>query len=207
MDSRTLILNAYSELQKVIENERGETDFDLIAFKTLEEYHEAINNWEGNSSIDFILDYVVGEGANNVSGQGMAKTTLPNFKIFIDDSITQDKLKSLLNLRKSKKMDTGLLREIDEIRLHEHLENFKFEKGKKPRLYLNRLILMTFIEMMTTIADPNVLKKKGEILGVKGVKSFARQQFQIREKVNDQLQSANIIPKTKFESATVAWHI
>ena len=130
----------------------------------------------------------------------------PNFKIFIGDELTQNKIRQLFQIRNGKPLDHTILNKIDEVGLHEHLENFKFAKGAKPRLYVNRLILMMFIEVMTTIANPTDLKKVAKLLDVKAIK-FPRIQFQIREKVNDILKEENIMPQTEFEAATIAWHI
>jgi hypothetical protein len=207
MDSREIVLSAYQQLQAVIEKERGITDFDLKANRTLKNYHNFIEKWDREEPLDHIWEFIIGENANNVSGEGMAKMALPNFRIFIEDQTTQNKLGDLLYLRKHHPIGPGILKLIEEIDLHTHLESFSFERGSKPRLYLNRLLLMTFIEIMTTIANPNDLNKKAERLGIRGVKSFARLQFQLRDKVNDELNILGIIPKSKFEQAAIAWHL
>lgn len=207
MDIHALILKCYNELQSVIEAETGVTDFDKKAMENLNGLHSKIDQWQPDHSIEFIWDYILGEGANSVSGQGMARTAMPNFKLFIEDAVTQEKIKELFMIRKTLSLDKTVLEKIDEIAIHDHLENFSFSKGYKPRLYLNRFLLMIFIEVMTTIAYSMELNKVRKKLDITENKSFAKMQFQIREKVNDALKELNIVPKTKFEAATIAWHI
>lgn len=206
MDFNELILLAYNDLQESIKAEQGKSDFDKKALTNLLGLYREIEKWEPDKPVDFIWDYVDGEGANCVSGQGMAKTALPNFKVFLDDSITKEKIKQLFLIRKENSTSPSVLNKIDEVGLHDYLERFKFEKGSKPRLYVNRLLLILFIDIMTTIANPSDLKKVAEKLEIKA-SNFARLQYQIRDRVNDALETLNIEPKSKFERAAIAWHI
>jgi len=206
MDINKLVLLAYEDLQKSIKSEEEKSNFNVVGLKHIQLFHKMIEQWSENEPIDFIWDFIIGNGADCVSGQGMAKVAQPNLRIFINDPVTQEKLKKLFMIRKEVSLNHTVLNKIDEIGLHEHLESFHFESGAKPILYVNRLMVLIFIDIMTTISNTTDLKKIAKKLDIKA-KGFTRIQYQVKDKINDVLKELDIEPRTVFEKATIAWHI
>ncbi|MBO1511131.1 hypothetical protein [Metabacillus bambusae] len=206
MDINKLVLLAYEDLQKSIKQEKDKSNFNVVGLEHIISFHDKIERWQENEPIDFIWDFIVGNGADCVSGQGMAKVAQPNLRIFINDPITQKKLKQLFMIRKESNLNHTALNKLDEVGLHEHLERFHFESGAKPILYVNRLMVLIFIDIMTTISNTTDLRKIANKLNIKA-KGFTRIQYQVKDKINDVLKELDIEPKTVFEKATIAWHI
>lgn len=206
MDINKLVLLAYEDLQKSIKSEEEKSNFNVVGLKHIQLFHKMIEQLSENEPIDFIWDFIIGNGADCVSGQGMAKVAQPNLRIFINDPVTQEKLKKLFMIRKEVSLNHTVLNKIDEIGLHEHLERFHFESGAKPILYVNRLMVLIFIDIMTTISNTTDLKKIAKKLDIKA-KGFTRIQHQVKDKINDVLKELDIDPRTVFEKATIAWHI
>ncbi|MFJ7375297.1 hypothetical protein ACIQV0_18190 [Lysinibacillus capsici] len=205
MDHQQIIEKAYIN---VVKEKNNNPQLFSLANKTLDDFEQSILNWNPGNSLKFVEDNLLGEGVNSVSGAGMAAHTQPNLLSFIQRKSTQQKIEQLILLRQETSLSKyEIVNEINKIGLIEALEKTSFQKGSRPLLYVNRLLIIMFPDIFTTIAAPQALNKTAKILDIKAI-TFAKKQSQIRDIIDDYLIEIGQKGKeSRFFESTIGWWI
>jgi len=205
MDRYQIIEEAY---KKVVKEKNNNPQLFNLANKTLNDFEQKIINWNQGDSLKFVEDNLLGEGANAVSGAGMAAISQPNLLHFIRKKENEDKIIELILLRQQTSISKyEVVNEINRIGLIEALEKTSFQKGSRPLLYVNRLLILMFPDIFTTIAAPQALNKTAKILDIKAI-TFAKKQSQIRDIIDDYLIEIGQKGKeSRFFESTIGWWI
>lgn len=184
--------------------------FFVTAVQHIKQFHDRIKKWDRSEEIDFIKDFMLGEGADCVSAPGMAVIGKNNFKQFMDDQGTREIIKKLFVLKQGQtKIEAWKIPgQIEKTGYLAYLDRFEFERGNKPLLFCNRFLIMIFPEVFTTIADVNALEKTRKILEIADAPniSFEKLQYQIRMVTDEHCKYKNI-EESEFYKAVIAWWI
>lgn len=160
---------------------------------------------------DFIKMFYIGKKANTFAAEGAAKTTTPNYYIFMEDEKTKEIMRRYMEIRIKYQLKGELFKELRENLIFHHLEKNNFGK-KSPKLYVNRMMLILFPEICTTIANYGDLKNVAKLLGIDVGNDFNKSLFnvhyQVRGKIESYLKDKGISDKLNdLEKAEIAWHI
>ncbi|OZM56429.1 hypothetical protein CIB95_11685 [Lottiidibacillus patelloidae] len=179
----------------------------LLAEKTIDLLNKELLNYKKGDSLEFFKGYIIGDGPNSISSEGQATNTQKNLLTFFEDDITKDKIKELIILKQNSSIiKYQKINKINSIGLLDYLLKYKFSNGKRPILYVHRILIMMYTEIFTTITDSKALEETLKELDIKNVKSFANKQAQIREKINDYLHITGKKGKeSEFFECSLAW--
>lgn len=160
---------------------------------------------------DFIDKFYIGVKANTFAAEGAGKGTRPNYYIFMEDDNSKEIMKKYRDIRKNCKVKGELFKELRDNFIFLQLERHGFVKNT-PRLYVNRMMLILFPEICTTIANYGDLKKVAKLLGIDVGNEFNKAIFnvhyQVRGKIESYLKDKGIADKLNdLEKAEIAWHI
>lgn len=205
MNHQQIIEKAY---KVVVKEKNNNPQLFNLANKTLDDFEQSLLNWNPGNSLKFVEDILLVEGANAVSGAGKATYTQPNLLPFIQRKSIQQKIEQLILLRQQTSLSKyEIVNEINKIGLIEALEKTHFQKGSRPLLYVNRLLIMMFPDIFTTIAAPQALKKTTKTLDIRAI-TFAKKQSQIRDIIDDYLIEIGQKGKeSRFFESTIGWWI
>ncbi len=157
------ILKAYQQYQASCEKvDLGlEKNYEKISSILISDLQNKIAKGNIEINDEFINTFFIGEAANAVASEKQATGTRQNFIIFLKDKTTQSILYQLFELRRNTPPDTKNLISLDEIKLHMHLEKFKFpgSNNKKPFFYINRMLVMIFPDFAHIFLAPSLSKK------------------------------------------------
>lgn len=205
MDRHQIIEKAYKQ---VVKEKNNNPQLFNLANNTLNNFEQCILKWYPGNSLKFVEDNLLGEGANAVSGAGMAVIAQSNLLSFIHKKEIEDKIIELILLRQQTTLSKyEIVNEINKIGLIEALENTCFQNGPRPLLYVNRLLIMMFPDIFTTIAAPQALNKAAKKLDIRAI-TFAKKQSQIRDIIDDYLIEIGQKGKeSRFFEGTIGWWI
>jgi hypothetical protein len=211
------IIKAFAAYDYIMKTEEGNQNYET-ALNHLNALHREINRWDGETDPLFIdgidnNNFFIGVGADSFAAGGSgAKTGQPNFKRFIQDDVYRKKIKDLLLIRKiSTNKNDDLLNEINRINIHEDL--YEFEGNPRPIILVNRMMLMIFPELFTTIADVDkmratALKLDVDVNHLDNIKDFPTIQYKIKQKVKSCLENEGLKGKLHpLAEASIAWYI
>ena len=209
MEKKELLNKAYENYLKFIE----EDDFIKYVSQSHKDLKDEIYNTEIESfDIDFINKFFIGERANHYSAEGSAKTTRPSYYDFMEDDKTKKIIKDYIYIRRKFNSQQELFRELKDNAIFCHLGKCN-NLNKKPQLYVNRMMIILFPEVCTTVANYGDLKKVAEALGIYTGNEFNKSIFnihyQIRGKIESNLKEngVDISKLHSFELGAIAWQI
>ncbi|MDF2958583.1 MAG: hypothetical protein K0S39_318 [Paenibacillus sp.] len=205
----TLSKEEFKILDKAYMKLKEEMTDDVVtgALQILNELRSYEDQWQGENSLE-LIDIYASEKADFISASGLARIFLPDFKVFLSNDSTVKRIKQLYELEQSAlSNDFSKAAKIRGIGLLSHLDDCSelFQHGR-PVLYTNRMLVMIFLDLFTTIADDrklNVVKRK---LNVRQ-SNFEYAQYSIREKVNKYIKEKGIDFENRFTQAAIAWYI
>lgn len=192
-----------------LEEQKANPERFTLANETLNKYEQFMLNWKQGDNLKFIEENVLGEKPETVAASGLAKMAQSNFLIFIKDDKIQEKLIELILIKQQTTLDKyEKINKIMDVNLTSALERFQFRSGPKPKLLVNRLLIMMFPEIFTTIANPGSLNKTARCIGIKGVNSFEKKQIQIKDRTDSYLEKIGEKGKvSKFFESVIGWWI
>ncbi|CAM4489882.1 hypothetical protein FHS16_005143 [Paenibacillus endophyticus] len=206
IDINLLLRRAYHLLKKDMSKPEY-VHIEPLAAQTLQRLHQDIQAWDGSAEISQFYKYWTELEANAVSAEGTAKVFKGNLETFLQDSVTREKVRKLLMLRKQEALDFRVINKAAEVGLIAHLDRCSFPSGR-PLFYVHRMEIMIFSELFTSIADRKKLEDTASLLGINGNNvAFERLQFQTREKVDEFIQMEGLMNETKFVKRGIAWWI
>jgi hypothetical protein len=160
---------------------------------------------------DFIDNFYIGPKANTFAAEGAGKSTRLNYYIFMGDENTKEIMKKYRDTRKNCKVKGELFNKLRDNSIFLQLERYGFVKNT-PKLYVNRMMLILFPEICTTIANYSDLKNVAKLLGIDVGNEFNKAIFnvhyQVRGKIQSYLKDKGIADKLNdLEKAEIAWNI
>ncbi|MEK4649256.1 hypothetical protein MKY22_15200 [Exiguobacterium sp. FSL W8-0210] len=178
-------------LQQAASQMKQEPLAETVAF--MADFHGKVAAWLPGESVDFVHDFVTAPEADLIAPiEGDALRTKDNFEFFMRKKQTRKKLGELLTLWKSART-TETLSQIDAIGLKKWLARNEFRSEDKPWDYLNRLHVLLFLDLMTTIIDDHRLTSLHEqLVGTTPVPtSFVRRQGDVRQVIETFAEETN----------------
>ena len=195
----------YQAYKRMVQNFPEDNERLQLARQTLKDFHQAIERWDATQDIDFITDFLTGDGPNSIAKDGGGRVAQPNFKKFMEDEKVRGKVKDLFMIRKTNKVDFAIVEEIKRVGLYKFLEGYKFEERNKPWLYVRRFLIMIFPEVFTTIASRTCLPKVAKELGVVAT-TYEEMQKQVKQIIVHGLKEKGVYDKLDdFQRAAVGW--
>ena len=178
-------------LQQAASQMKQEPLAETVAF--MADFHGKVAAWLPGESVDFVHDFVTAPEAELIAPiEGDALRTKDNFEFFMRKKQTRKKLGELLTLWKSART-TETLSQIDAIGLKKWLARNEFRSEDKPWDYLNRLHVLLFLDLMTTIIDDHRLTSLHEqLVGTTPVPtSFVGRQGDVRQVIETFAEETN----------------
>jgi hypothetical protein len=178
-------------LQQAASQMKQEPLAETVAF--MADFHGKVAAWLPGESVDFVHDFVTAPEADLIAPiEGDALRTKDNFEFFMRKKQTRKKLGELLTVWKSART-TETLSQIDAIGLKKWLARNEFRSEDKPWDYLNRLHVLLFLDLMTTIMDDHRLTSLHEQLvrTTPVPTSFVRRQGDVRQVIEAFAEETN----------------
>jgi hypothetical protein len=182
-------------------------------FASQKELRDIIENTDMDSfDEELIHKFFLGKKADEFSSEGAATGIRPNYEIFMKDEKTREILKKYIGIRRKQYNGRGeLFAALRDNLIFTHLERSSFG-SKKPKFHVNRMMIILFPEICTTVANFNDLKNVAGLLGIDAGNNFNKSLFnihyQVRSKTDNYLREKGVLDSlSEFEKAAFTWFL